>query len=260
MNRVTLPRLAMTAVVAALALLTTACGDDDGDEAESTTTEAPAEGASSEAFCTAVIDVEKAFSSQGESDPAPAIKALEESTPEGSEDVVATMLDEAQKLQEAEAPPGEEFNAAHADLLDVTRDNCDFGEVEATAKDYEFSGIPDEVDAGNTILSLSNEGAEVHEMILMRINDDVTESAEEILALPEEEGQTKTTTVGAAFAYPGGTPGATVADLEPGRYMVSCFIPVGATPEAMEAMMTGGSQPDGPQHFMEGMVTEFTVS
>ena len=47
-------------------------------------------------------------------------------------------------------------------------------------------------------------------------------------------------------------PGSTdyvVADLEPGNYVVLCFLPVG-----MKAM--DGPPPDGPPHFMEGMVAE----
>jgi hypothetical protein len=47
-------------------------------------------------------------------------------------------------------------------------------------------------------------------------------------------------------------------DLDPGRYVALCFIPVGTTPD----MIQSGAPPaeDTPAHFMEGMVTEFTVA
>jgi hypothetical protein len=46
-------------------------------------------------------------------------------------------------------------------------------------------------------------------------------------------------------------------DLEPGRYVIACFLPVGATPENMEALESGELQ--GPPHFTQGMLEEFTV-
>ena len=252
--------MAATAVVAALAVLTTACGDD-ADEADSTTTEAPAEAdnASTTAFCDAELEVEKAFASEGELDPTAALQTIEENIPEGSEDAVTAMLDEAKKALESPEGPGEEFNAAYVDYLEVVREHCGFGEIEATLKDYEFVGIPDEVDAGGTIITVENEGTEAHEMVVLRINDDTTESVDEILALPQEEALKKVTMAGVAFAMPGET-GGTVSDLEPGKYVAACFVPVGTTPEAMAAMESGGAEPQGEPHFLHGMVQEFTVS
>ena len=47
-------------------------------------------------------------------------------------------------------------------------------------------------------------GEEVHEMIIVRINDDVTLSVEELLALPEEEADTMVTFLGGVFGvFPG---------------------------------------------------------
>jgi hypothetical protein len=44
-------------------------------------------------------------------------------------------------------------------------------------------------------------------------------------------------------------------DLEPGRYLVACFVPVGATQDAIES----GKEPDGPPHALQGMVAEMQV-
>ena len=52
---------------------------------------------------------------------------------------------------------------------------------------------------------------------------------------------------------------------EPGRYVLMCFIPVGADPEEyMTAVAAaGGGKPEGvaggPPHFTAGMVAELTV-
>jgi hypothetical protein len=113
-------------------------------------------------------------------------------------------------------------------------------------------------EAGPVSFDLSNEGKELHELVLVKKNDSTTETFDQLLELPEEQAQKKTTTVASAFAEPGGTDYA-VVDLEPGEYLAVCFIPVGFTPEAAAAAETSGTEPSGPPHFTEGMRAEFTV-
>jgi hypothetical protein len=88
---------------------------------------------------------------------------------------------------------------------------------------------------------------EPHELVLFRVNDGVTETIEELLALPEEEAFSKVTPAGVVFADAPGSEAATMLDLEPGRYAAVCFIPIG-----------GGE--DGPPHFTGGMVAELQVA
>src|SRR5688572_861022 len=57
--------------------------------------------------------------------------------------------------------------------------------VEVTAVDYSFEGVPDTLAAG-TQLSVTNEGAEPHELVAFRIPDDESRSLEEILAAGPE--------------------------------------------------------------------------
>ena len=109
--------------------------------------------------------------------------------------------------------------------------------------------------AGPTVVNFTNDGTELHEIILIRKNDDVTESFDELLALPEKQAMKKTTEAGAAFAFPG-EEGQTVVDLAAGEYIALCFIPVGLTPE----VAASGEEPQGPPHFVEGMKVEFVVS
>jgi len=146
-----------------------------------------------------------------------------------------------------------------ANVLAWVIDNCATNSLEVTAVDYAYEDFPPTLEAGLTAINLDNDGAEFHEAAILRVNDGVDSSAEELLALPDEEVLTKATFMGAAFADPGDS-GEDIFDLsEPGNYIVACFIPVGATPEAAAAVEAGGPEPDGPPHFTQGMLSEFTV-
>jgi len=105
------------------------------------------------------------------------------------------------------------------------------------------------------VITFDNKGAELHEVLLMRVNDGVDLGAHEILELPDDEAMSKATPVAAAFSARGEL-GHTVTDLEPGRYIAVCFIPVGMTPASMES----GEEPQGEPHFMHGMMQEFEVA
>jgi hypothetical protein len=139
--------------------------------------------------------------------------------------------------------------------------------VEITAVDYEFEGVPETVETG-TELTLSNESeGEVHEMVVVRIDDDETRPLEELLRIPEEEAQQVTSFAGVAVALPGEeglTPEGPVVLDKPGRYAMLCFIPTGADPEAYEQALEEGAEeaPEiegGPPHFTHGMAAELVV-
>ena len=112
--------------------------------------------------------------------------------------------------------------------------------IEVTAQDYHFEGLPTSVPAGSS-LTLTNAGAELHEIILVRKNDGVTESFDELLALPEEEAFQKVTTAGVLFAAPGESasmgidatgapaPMKSITLVHEGEYLAICFIPQGTT-------------------------------
>ena len=129
------------------------------------------------------------------------------------------------------------------------------GTVTVTAVDYAFSGIASEVPAGTTF-SLVNEGSELHEVAIVRRNEGVTESWEELLSMSEEETADLITFVGQLMAEPGEEAEGTLTVDEPGDYFAVCFVPTGMTsmdelPEASEM---------GAPHFTQGMQMEFTVT
>lgn len=272
------PGLALSALVVA-ALLGTACGDDDDDAASDDTSEASggaaAAGAPSSdtAYCDAVLAVETA----GEPDIDFETATTEEITAAASEfatetlqplvvDVVANAPDElsdeiglmADAIDEVsetgdyavfETP---EMTAASETAHAYDVENCGWAAIDVVATDYAFDGIPDDLDAGATTFDLTNGGAEVHEVAILKKNEGVTESFDELLALPEEEAGDKVTFVSIGGPVPAGGSSYAVADLEAGDYLALCFIPTGMT--AMD-----GPPPEGPPHFMQGMTHEFTV-
>ena len=142
---------------------------------------------------------------------------------------------------------GPDFDAAYGAQIEWLQANCGFAQLNLTAEEYTYGGLPPEVPAGPTIVSLANIGEEVHETAIIRLNDDVdAHQSRRSLALSADE------------VFGSGVPsrvsrsrspediGNAVADLTPGRYIALCFLPEHADPE-MIAQMTGpdSSAPPG---------------
>jgi hypothetical protein len=214
-----------------------------------------------EAFCTAEMAVEAALASEDEAAIGAAVEEITAAAePVGMTEAVGAVL--------AAEPGSPEFAEPYAAVIDYMKANCGFAELNLAASEYAFGGFPAELPAGPTIVTLENIGEEVHEVLIQRINDDVTLSVQEILELPEEEAMSMVTFTGIAFAFPG-TAANTVVDLTPGRYVAMCFLPQGATPDVLMAIEEAGGGPEetipagievGPPHFTLGMIQEFTVS
>lgn len=143
-----------------------------------------------------------------------------------------------------------EVDEALGTINQFVADNCGYPVYDVTGREYEFTGVPSTVDTGVNLFRFTNEGAELHEMAILRIKGD--ESIEELLELPERQAEKKIQFMGGTFAEQNGTGIAYVDFKKPGRYAAVCFIPVGTVdPEA--------EPPEGPPHAAEGMVAEFEV-
>ena len=127
--------------------------------------------------------------------------------------------------------------------------------VEVTATEYAFAGGDELAAPGEYALTLVNAGQELHEAVILRLADDEVRPVAEILASGDEP---ETTDVGFAFACPGATADPVAVSIEePGRYVVLCFVPVGALPTSTPEELEGLA---GPPHAAQGMVKELTVS
>ena len=136
--------------------------------------------------------------------------------------------------------------------------------------EYAFSGLPETVPAGTTF-GFDNQGAELHQLLVVQKNEGVTESWDELMALPEAEANSKVTFIGKLIAGPGKASPDTFAIAEPGDYFAVCFIPQGATHDPTvsfdpmaaadpSAVAPSGEPVGGTPHAFLGMRQEFTVT
>jgi hypothetical protein len=268
------------AVFAALILGLAACGDDDGSDAGAQPAAAADADADSDgdgdaaAYCAATLALETApppdvdFATASPEEIADAVKAYAADVLRPlADEVLATAPDELGEEVEVldsaldeMAASGDEAAFDRPATVEASRtahaydvETCGWATVDVAATNFAFDGLPGEQAAGVTSFELTNEGGDVHELLLLRKDDGVTQSAEELLALPEEEAMALATVAGEpAFALPGAADHA-VVDLEPGDYVAVCFVPTGTT-------STDGPPPEGPPHAMNGMFAEFTVT
>jgi hypothetical protein len=254
----------LAAASTALLFGAAACGDDDDDDAATTdapavtTADAPdttaATAADPAAFCDAFVAANEAVSTEDPAVIGPAFEAAVAAAPAEIKPAVETVT------SVSDDDPA--FAAAYGEVTGYVKDSCGFNEVNVTTKDYSFEGVPSDLPAGPAIITMDNQGAEFHEVLLFRVNEGVTDTAIDLLSLPEEEMGEKMSFASATFGPPG-EESASIANLTPGRYIAVCFLPQGATPEVM-AQMEGpdSSLPEGagPPHFMAGMVQEITVA
>ncbi|MCA1691235.1 MAG: hypothetical protein ABR540_15060 [Acidimicrobiales bacterium] len=245
-----------------------ACGDDD---------DAPTEAKSDfTAYCDAAFRIESYFAEDPDVD-------FQNAPPEQIAAAVKTYLDGAKPLIDAAVPlvPAEikpeidtqvrAFEQARAggdpeapfetpEVMEAAEkshafdlENCGWGKVDVTTKEYSFDGLPGDLKAGKTSIDIENEGKELHEIVLLSKNPGVTESFDQLLELPQEQAMTKVTPVAGAFASPGETD-YVVTTLTAGEYLAVCFIPQGLKSE--EAQPAADAKP----HFALGMKKEITVS
>jgi hypothetical protein len=271
-------------------------------DSDTETTDATGDAASSE-FCSTVIEAETVasagpdvdFEAATEEEIAGAMEEFSAALVPLLDDLAASAPDEISgdletidsalraSMETGDDPfsqPG--FVEADRAVDEYVAGNCGYEVYSVRAVEYEFEDVPSTIGAGIVGFELQNEGQEVHELVLFRINDDVDLTIEELAELPEEESESMVEFITATFADPGES-AYTFGDLRPGRYGILCFIPVGTTDMSMleeptsdaEATTTeatgtttettgddttGAAGEMGPPHFTQGMMAEFEVT
>ena len=187
-----------------------------------------------EAFCAAELAAEAAVTFEDEAAIGAAVEALSaDAGPVGLTDTVDLLLATVEE-------GGPDFDEAYAAVIGYMKANCGYAELDVDASEYRFDGLPSELPAGPTIITLDNVGEEVHEIYIGRVKDDVTLTVEALAELPEDQLHGPMVTPTAfAFTVPGGT-GDGAADLTPGRYIAACFLPEGATPDVLMQLEAAG--------------------
>ena len=289
-------RVLVGALVIVAAFGGVACGDDDDDDEAAAPTTTAAAAADFAAYCDASFDIESYFAEEPDIDFDTATEAqiaaafatylqgakplIDKALPlvpaeiKGPIDVQVANLNQVLAQVSAGTVPDEDafetpaVSAAEAETHAFDLANCGWGKVDVKATEYAFAGLPDTLEAGRTSIDLTNNGKELHEIVLLSKNPGVTESFDEILDLSEEEAMTKVTPASFTFAAQGDTE-YTVVDLPAGSYLAVCFIPQGTTgeetpPETTDTTTAAGAttttEVEKPPHFVLGMKQELTVA
>ena len=138
--------------------------------------------------------------------------------------------------------------------LEVTEVASDHEAPETTGEisliDMDFVGLPESVDAGDHVWEVTNDGAQLHEIAVLKLSDGLT--VDDVLGLlTGEPTEAIAALQGPPFVSIGGTaPKSQFAvnyleiTLEPGTHVAICFIPDIET---------------GMPHFLMGMIAQFEV-
>lgn len=251
--------LRLLALCMAVLLTAAACGGEDGDDTAAATPGAEETTAqSNDVFCESVVAAEtQVLAASSGGDPSgieDLLVTVEENTPPELEEqmaVVAATVREALEAQDDRPFQSEEFSRREEEVDLWVADNCGYERVDVTAVDYAFEGVPETLPAGITTFAFSNEGEELHEMIMVRYKDPSL-TLDELLEVSDPMGEDLVDFLGASFGPPGASDTES-KELTPGKYALLCFVPVGSTsPKAAR-------NADGPPHLKRGMSAEFTV-
>jgi hypothetical protein len=217
------------------------------------------------AFCEAALRTDKAVARLEDRRPSQKVRQAVERALSGVESVappeIATQLqavvEAVRGSLQGGPPPFEDPNfASNFNALQEYRYNsCGYRQLDVTGIEYEFQGLPKTVPAGEVAIRFTDNGAEFHELQVLRIKS--KDSVKKLAGLSEKELAKKTEEIGGTFAEQGQT-SYTIAELsKPGRYVVICHLPVGSTSE--EAAEEAGKKHDTKSHAQEGMVQEIKV-
>lgn len=151
------------------------------------------------------------------------------------------------------------FETPEVDVADKTIRSHDVAEcgwpsINVTTRDYAFSGLPKTAEAGALNIEVTNEGPEVHEASILSVPGHVHGPLKQLISADQQTGA-RLRMVGSTGPIEPGSEGSVIVRLEPGRYVVTCYLPTGTT--SMAALET--ASPDAVPHAMHGMAAEFTV-
>ncbi|MBK5227766.1 MAG: hypothetical protein JJE05_04585 [Actinobacteria bacterium] len=253
----------MFGVAVAATLLLGACGSD-GTEPRAASNAPDAAGSSTvteadlQSFCDAVVGAKSALIAASEGSPAenpsPLMEAAESNAPDEIAENLGSLFDTARAAIETgntKAFRSERFQRIDESVDAYVAGNCRSEKLNVTGVDFGFGALPSSVSAGRVTIDFENTGEELHEMVLMRIDEEGI-GVGELLQMPEKKALEKLTFVRALFALPGESDVETF-DLETGEYAVVCLLPVGST--SLEAAESA----KGPPHAEEGMAAQLTV-
>jgi hypothetical protein len=199
-----------------------ACGDDEaGDQ---------------EAFCAAELAAEAAVAAEAP-DADAAVEELRDRAPEEVRDAVEAVL------ANAESGAGDPaFDEPYAELIGFMREHCELQDLTVSASENRYDGLDGELQAGPTVISMTNDGDEDHAALLVRVDAGSDATAEELASMNDRALGEAVEVVSGTFLPPGASTFMPV-DLTPGRYLLLCPVP----------------NADGTTHAQEGQFVELVA-
>jgi len=184
----------------------------------------------------------------------PILEGMERQAPEEIRSDVTTLLDQARVGSGTGDPAtlaAPEPGTADSRIDRYALGECGCPQVRVTATDHAYEGLPSTIPAGTVALTLDNQGQDLHQLLVSRTDDGVTQSFAEILGLLLEEQVQLVTPLMATDSAPGATT-TVFLRLTPGRY--------GALDSLPEGTVDPTAPGSGPPHAALGMVAEFAVT
>jgi hypothetical protein len=207
------------------------------------------EGPAADGLCDATAALFALPEAASEAEAEAVVDAIADHAPDQVADDVATLLELGATADGLGAYTDPDYTAADAAVTDAVLDDCDQDPLRIGAGDYVFDGLPAELDAGRVAIELTNSSAsEVHELSLLRKDDEVDATFEELFELPDDEATDAVSPYGTTIVGPGATT-FLVSDLPPGEAVDG--------QEAGRQVLAGGG---GEPHVARGMFQTFTVT
>jgi len=144
-----------------------------------------------------------------------------------------------------------ELVAAGRSIDEYMLRECGYDQVQVTTTDHAYQGLPSTVRSGAVGITVDNQGQDVHQVMIIRANDGVTQPFSVMLELAPEQRAQLATPLGSVEVEPGET-STVFFRLIPGRYGAVDLLAQGTTSFAAPG--------DGPPHFSLGMQSEFTAT
>ncbi len=146
---------------------------------------------------------------------------------------------------------GEDFERLTGTVDGYLFENCSGTKASVEATNYAYDGLPPTLPAGTVRFELENTSDEAHEMVVVRRKPGVTETYDQLLALPGDQLRAKVDFVDTTSANPDETT-FMVPALPVGDYLVVCTYGKGTTDD--------DEPTDDEPHFQLGMKQEVKVA
>lgn len=140
--------------------------------------------------------------------------------------------------------------AANGQVDEFVLEHCAVAQrIEITARDHEFEGIPDKINAGRVAVTFHNKGDEIHMLQFLMVQETRGMTTEEMLAVPPREAWNLSG--GPMVLASGGYSDTVLMDLLPGRHIAVDPLPLGTVLPGVSGW--------GEPHHTRGMFADVTV-